>query len=105
MADAKRAAFSSESSSATAKRGRLSEREWADVVLRYNYSRMGLDFSTSASALQAEVRLIIAEQERAEALRKKEAESKRQELQAAQGKRRGRGRVAKVGVMHNNGLS
>lgn len=83
----------------------IGEREWADVVLRYNYSRMGLDFSTSASALQAEVRLIIAEQERAEALRKKEAESKRQELQAAQGKRRGRGRVAKVGVMHNNGLS
>ena len=68
----------------------IAAREWSNVVLRYNYSRMGVEFTANAKALQEEVRLIVAERERAEALRKEE-ERKEREERKRRGGRGGRG--------------
>ena len=66
--------------------------DWADVVLRYNYSSMGAGFRASAAYLRQVVAEIHAKQrEEEQARRAKVAERKRQRGRGGAGRRRGRG--------------
>ena len=73
----------------------ISEADWAAVVLHYNYSRMGTDFTSSAKALKEEVRLILLAREQEEAARKanetaaRKAAADKDQQQRLRGGRRG----------------
>ena len=70
----------------------ISADEWAAVVLRYNFSRMGVEFGRSARELQHEVQLLTQQKDKEEQAAKKDAARRIREEMRLSGKRRGGGR-------------
>ena len=63
----------------------ISADDWADVVLRHNYSRMGKAFTESALQLQEEVKVILAKQAKEEAERKEKERMERAQRKELRG--------------------